>query len=90
VEFVAGGRPEGSRVAPSTEAGWPTCYIYDTVAGGVGFAERCHSRHADLLGMAAELVDGCDCDGGCPSCVGPAPARLDGRAATRRLLVIAR
>ncbi len=90
VEFVAGGRPEGSRVAPSTEAGWPTCYIYDTVAGGVGFAERCHSRHADLLGMAAELVDGCGCDGGCPSCVGPAPARLDGRAATRRLLVIAR
>ncbi|MEO8898730.1 MAG: DEAD/DEAH box helicase [Candidatus Dormibacter sp.] len=90
VEFVAGWRPAGSREAAATEVGWPTCYIYDTVAGGVGFAERCHSKHRDLLGMAAELVDGCSCDGGCPSCVGPAPARLDGRAATRRLLVIAR
>ncbi|HEX4754239.1 MAG TPA: DEAD/DEAH box helicase [Candidatus Dormibacteraeota bacterium] len=90
VEFVAGWRPTGSREAAATEVGWPTCYIYDTVAGGVGFAERCHSRHVDLLGMAGELVDGCGCDGGCPSCVGPAPARLDGRSATRRLLVIAR
>jgi DEAD/DEAH box helicase domain-containing protein len=90
VEFVAGWRPAGSRAAPATEAGWPTCYIYDTVAGGVGLAERCHSRHRDLVSMAGELVDGCACDGGCPSCVGPAPARLDGRAATRRLLVIAR
>ncbi len=90
VEFVAGWRPAGSGEAPATEAGWPTCYIFDTVAGGVGFAERCHSKHGDLLGMAGELVDGCACDGGCPSCVGPAPARLDGRAATRRLLVIAR
>jgi DEAD/DEAH box helicase domain-containing protein len=90
VEFVAGWRPAGSREAAATEVGWPTCYIYDTVAGGVGFAERCHSKHSDLLDMAGELVDGCACDGGCPSCVGPAPARLDGRAATRRLLVIAR
>jgi DEAD/DEAH box helicase domain-containing protein len=88
VEFVAGWRPAGSYEGAATEAGWPTCYVYDTVAGGVGFAERCHSNHADLLGMARELVDGCSCDGGCPSCVGP--ARLDGRAATRRLLVIAR
>jgi DEAD/DEAH box helicase domain-containing protein len=90
VEFIAGWRPAGSREAAATEVGWPTCYIYDTVAGGVGFAERCHSKHSDLLDMAGELVDGCACDGGCPSCVGPAPARLDGRAATRRLLVIAR
>ena len=90
VEFVAGWRPAGSREAAATEVGWPTCYIYDTVAGGVGFAERCHTKHSDLLDMAGELVDGCACDGGCPSCVGPAPARLDGRAATRRLLVIAR
>jgi ATP-dependent helicase YprA (DUF1998 family) len=39
--------------------------------------------------MATELVDGCGCDSGCPSCVGPASSRLDARAATRRLLVLA-
>jgi hypothetical protein len=36
-----------------------------------------------------ELVDGCGCDSGCPSCVGPTSGRLDARAATRRLLVLA-
>ncbi len=89
VEFVAGWRPATPAEGAATEAGWPTCYLYDTVAGGVGFAERCHGKHGDLIGMAGELVDDCSCDGGCPSCVGPAPARLDGRAATRRLLVVA-
>ena len=89
VEFVAGWRPEPAATPIAVEAGWPTCYLYDSVAGGVGFAERCHERHADLVRMALELVDGCGCDTGCPSCVGPAPGRLNARAATRQLLSLA-
>jgi DEAD/DEAH box helicase domain-containing protein len=60
------------------------------VAGGVGFAERCHQCHGDLVRMATELVTGCGCESGCPSCVGPASARIDAKAATLRLLDIAR
>ena len=88
-EFVAGWRPDQRRNPPRVEAGWPTCYLFDTVAGGVGFAERCHQQHADLVGIARGIVDGCSCDAGCPSCVGPAPGRLDARSATRRLLELA-
>ena len=88
-EFTAGWRPAAAPDAGAVEAGWPTCYLFDSVAGGVGFAERCHQDSADLVRLATEIVDGCACDAGCPSCVGPAPARVDARAATRRLLALA-
>ena len=88
-EFTAGWRPDGPPRTYPVEVGWPTCYVYDSVAGGVGFAERCHQRHAELARMASQLVDGCGCDAGCPSCVGPTSGRVDARAATRRLLVLA-
>jgi DEAD/DEAH box helicase domain-containing protein len=89
-EFVPGWRPgpAGAASAP-TEVGWPTAYIYDAVAGGVGFAERCHQRHLELVTMATQLVTGCACDTGCPSCVGPPGAHVDARSATLRLLQLA-
>jgi DEAD/DEAH box helicase domain-containing protein len=88
-EFTAGWRPGPASGEVLVEAGWPTCYLYDSVAGGVGFAERCHQQHAALVGMATELVNGCGCQTGCPSCVGPGSAKVDARAATRRLLALA-
>ncbi len=89
-EVTPGWRPGGTPDAVAVEAGWPTAYIYDSVAGGVGFAERCQQCHGDLVRMATELVKGCGCESGCPSCVGPAGARIDAKAATLRLLDIAR
>jgi DEAD/DEAH box helicase domain-containing protein len=47
-----------------------TAYLYDNVPCGVGLAERIHERAPELLARAAELVTGCPCDLGCPSCVG--------------------
>jgi DEAD/DEAH box helicase domain-containing protein len=89
-EFTAGWRPAGTVDELSgAELGWPTCHLYDTVAGGVGFAERCHQQHGQLVEVARQLVDGCPCTGGCPSCVGPPPARVDAKASARRLLDLA-
>ncbi|MDQ6847614.1 MAG: DUF1998 domain-containing protein [Candidatus Dormibacteraeota bacterium] len=88
-EFTPGWRPSPER-AIAQEVGWPTVYIYDSVAGGVGFAERCHERSADLVRMGTHLVNGCGCETGCPSCVGPSRARVDGKSATLRLLDLAR
>ncbi len=88
-EFVAGWRPDASHEIVAAEIGWPTVYVYDAVAGGVGFAERCHQQRADLVRMATELVDGCGCRSGCPSCVGPSGDRIDARVASRRLLTLA-
>jgi DEAD/DEAH box helicase domain-containing protein len=88
-EFTAGWRPSGTPQIEALEIGWPTVYLYDAVAGGVGFAERCHQRHRDLTEMARKLVSGCGCQAGCPSCVGPGRSRVDGKAATLRLLELA-
>ncbi|HLZ10693.1 MAG TPA: DEAD/DEAH box helicase, partial [Chloroflexota bacterium] len=48
----------------------PTVFVYDSVPGGVGFAERLYGSYEQLIRAAADLVDQCSCDSGCPSCVG--------------------
>ncbi len=88
-EFTAGWRPPATSPVGALEIGWPTVYLYDAVAGGVGFAERCHQRAGDLVRMAVQMVSGCGCLVGCPSCVGPAGSRVDAKAATMHLLRIA-
>jgi len=49
----------------------PTIFIYDNYPGGIGFSEPLHSMHAQLIAQTRELIDGCPCKSGCPSCVGP-------------------
>jgi len=49
----------------------PTIFIYDNYPGGIGFSEPLFQMHADLLARTQELIDGCPCQSGCPSCVGP-------------------
>jgi DEAD/DEAH box helicase domain-containing protein len=49
----------------------PTVCIYDDVPGGTGFSEHLFELHDELLTAAREVVTGCACQSGCPSCVGP-------------------
>jgi len=49
----------------------PTIFLYDNYPGGVGFSEVLFSNHARLLRETRELIAGCGCKNGCPSCVGP-------------------
>lgn len=51
--------------------GKPTMYLYDNCPGGVGLSEKSYNMQRQLLQSALELAEGCDCDSGCPSCVGP-------------------
>jgi len=51
--------------------GGPTIYIYDNYPGGVGFSEKMFELRQSLLQAAQELILGCGCEKGCPSCVGP-------------------
>lgn len=50
--------------------GQPTIYLYDSVPGGVGFAEKLYELHDDLLHATATLIRDCPCDNGCPACIG--------------------
>jgi len=52
----------------------PTIFLFDMTPGGVGFSERLFRATDALLERAREHLAACDCESGCPSCVGPAYA----------------
>jgi DEAD/DEAH box helicase domain-containing protein len=37
----------------------------------LGLAENLYDLHYDLIQQALETISYCDCENGCPSCVGP-------------------
>jgi DEAD/DEAH box helicase domain-containing protein len=49
----------------------PHIFIYDNYPGGIGFSAPLFRMQKDLLAGTYELVAGCPCEIGCPSCVGP-------------------
>ncbi|MDX2176180.1 MAG: DEAD/DEAH box helicase [Candidatus Sumerlaeia bacterium] len=59
----------------------PTIYLWDRYPGGIGLARRLFASHRAVLAGAREMVEGCPCPRGCPSCVG---AQLDGELTAKR------
>jgi DEAD/DEAH box helicase domain-containing protein len=51
------------------QTGRPTVFIYDGHAGGVGLTERGFEQFEGWVRDTAELLAGCPCTDGCPSCV---------------------
>ena len=49
----------------------PRIFIYDAYPGGIGFSAPLWTMQADLLAKTASLIAACDCEHGCPMCVGP-------------------
>jgi len=49
----------------------PRIFIYDNYPGGIGFSEPLYGMHEGLLSRTRELIAGCECQHGCPTCVGP-------------------
>ncbi|MEE8408920.1 MAG: DEAD/DEAH box helicase [Myxococcota bacterium] len=49
----------------------PTIFLYDRFPGGVGLAARLFEERDTLVRRARRLIEGCDCDDGCPACIGP-------------------
>jgi DEAD/DEAH box helicase domain-containing protein len=50
----------------------PNLYLYDAYPGGIGFSEPLFRAHDLLVEKTRELISSCECEQGCPSCVGPA------------------
>ncbi len=51
--------------------GKPTVVLFDNIPGGLGLAENLYEMHYELIKQGLETVSYCDCEDGCPSCVGP-------------------
>ncbi|MGE3777195.1 MAG: Zn-binding domain-containing protein, partial [Pirellulaceae bacterium] len=48
-------------------------YLFDTIEGGVGYAEKIFEAFADALRLCQTVIDDCPCQAGCPSCVTALP-----------------
>jgi DEAD/DEAH box helicase domain-containing protein len=51
--------------------GQPTVVLFDNIPGGLGLSENLYELHDELIAQAYETVSLCECEDGCPSCVGP-------------------
>ena len=52
--------------------GVPAVYVWDRYPGGTGLSEALAANLGAVLTVAAERVSSCDCEDGCPSCIGVA------------------
>ncbi len=69
-EETAQKAPSG-KVKTSNSPFEPTLFLYDNFPGGVGFSPQIYDRFSELLAHAERLLTECECEAGCPSCVGP-------------------
>jgi len=69
-EAVASTRLE--EISGTREFFEPNLYLFDAYPGGIGFSEPLFRAHELLVQKTRELIAGCGCEQGCPSCVGPA------------------
>ena len=62
-------------------------FVYDNYPGGIGFSEPLFRMHGELLDGTRRLIAECECENGCPGCVGPSatPGRSRRSAALRIL-----
>ena len=61
----------GEHDQPAASEGWSRIFLYDAYPGGIGFSAPLWGMQAELLSKTSALIAGCDCDNGCPMCVGP-------------------
>jgi DEAD/DEAH box helicase domain-containing protein len=59
----------GISIPMHVQLGSGAVFIYDGHPGGVGIAARAFRELPVLLGRVAALIDGCECEDGCPSCI---------------------
>jgi DEAD/DEAH box helicase domain-containing protein len=72
VDAFSSGRVEEMVGANAKEFFEPNLYLFDAYPGGIGFSEPLFRAHELLVQKTRELIRACECDQGCPSCVGPA------------------
>ena len=57
-------------VVDSKNLGKSTVILYDHYPGGLGYCEKGFERMEDVLAICRQMVAECQCEDGCPSCVG--------------------
>lgn len=51
--------------------GRPTILLYEQIPAGIGFSHFLYNHIQELLELSFSVLRGCQCENGCPGCVGP-------------------
>ena len=65
----------------------PSIYVYDMYPGGTGLSEGLLNNLGNILPACSDLVTGCSCTYGCPSCIGPDPDDHSGAENRKKAVV---
>jgi DEAD/DEAH box helicase domain-containing protein len=65
----------------------PNIYIYDSYPNGIGFSEVLYEKTADIFEKTLEAIKSCNCERGCPSCVGPPVRSSDNHKDAARFIL---
>ena len=68
--FAMCDRTDLGGLVDSSNTGTPTIFLYDRYPGGLGFAEKGYDMVEEMMRSCLSLIRECDCEDGCPSCVG--------------------
>lgn len=52
-------------------------YVYDSIEGGVGYAEKIFEVFEEALKLCQHVIDDCPCHAGCPACVTALPPGVE-------------
>ena len=67
--------------------GWNSAlYLYDTIEGGVGYGEKIFEKLEDVLMLCLQIIEECECESGCPSCVPTIPPGIEDEALNQLLV----
>jgi DEAD/DEAH box helicase domain-containing protein len=65
--------PSDLHVVPQVKAEHnelPTIFLYDRYPGGIGLSEKIYDLMEQTISKSLELIGSCQCQNGCPSCIG--------------------
>ncbi len=61
--------------ASSLNSQLPAIVFYDAISGGIGLSEEVYKEFFSILRKSLEVLKSCQCDSGCPSCIGPSASK---------------
>jgi DEAD/DEAH box helicase domain-containing protein len=83
--------PQDVHVVPQLKAAHnekPTVFFYDRYPGGIGLSDKIFSGMETILREARNMVENCQCDTGCPSCIGTDVSDTQAKKDVLRLLEV--
>lgn len=81
--------PQDIHVIPQVKADHnekPTIFFYDRYPGGIGLSEKIHTGMSEVFAETKKMITGCQCQSGCPSCIGTDTVGLTAKDDTLKII----